>query len=829
MNAKQGFHWKTIENKPDNWEKLQKLIQSSVSSEDKDKEIDKFWSNPLILKTFIELYPEIKDFFPKKLEEKSINKNKNNKKISLKHTIHSNVEEQQIKKDLQNIRFDKSKPSNLVFSMEISFVLMIFLWNYYMFYKKNFCVSEYAKLDAIISINRIIDLESTGLNICEWLKEGILKLQENVNKKINDSMIEYLFKNPILIVESTANSRKKSISLYNEQKLLIDKVINSVITNKPLLIGNQMPTGTGKTFLAVPLAQKLNSLKKNKTLLFACSNELVNEDIACTALLGDDLHLWMAKLIRDEHDVHVLVRPYKRCFPAQWKKVYKTNNQNKIGTIEEQWKFYRENTGKNPDILVADLEACYLLLKNASLIGNPFIAYIDEFISDNNSNELMGKICKYLPKQSVLLSAILPSFDHLSPILDYFYQKYDPSQSLSKESIIYRVNTIDVPITCVIIDNNGYLRMPHHQIKNEKDLDDLLNEIRSNPRIRRCYTAKHVYFWAKSIEHLLDDLIFSKKFTNIGKINNKDIIEYAIDILYYWKNSNQFDLWKNDIQSYRPRLMNTPDTNKLFTDHTYLYEGKTLYISDDIMNRVDQAINPLFKNCIKWSDILQNIETVEKERLNKLERLENLSFDSKKKKEKNIKSTNFNKLEKERMISDIESSSIITTIPLEYVLNSKEHFKKFHPNEIKFPPHINRYPSMLPESFNEAFDDQSNLNMSSGIGIYNKQYMTSYQRNLVMSIYKYLLFMCSGKDIVFGTNLPDLVNIYICKDFATSQSISTLYQLMGRVGRLGRSYHANIILEDEISVEKILSLDSNVDFIEIQFLLEYFKQECLQL
>jgi hypothetical protein len=121
-----------------------------------------------------------------------------------------------------------------------------------------------------------------------------------------------------------------------------------------------------------------------------------------------------------------------------------------------------------------------------------------------------------------------------------------------------------------------------------------------------------------------------------------------------------------------------------------------------------------------------------------------------------------------------------------------------------------------------------NLLFSAGIGFYDKNKMTQHQRNLMMSIYKDLCFIDSCKDIVFGTNLPDLINVFITKDFALTESVPILYQLMGRVGRIGRSYHANIILDDEESVCKILSLDANIDNQDVVQLMDHFDDSCAQ-
>jgi hypothetical protein len=47
---------------------------------------------------------------------------------------------------------------------------------------------------------------------------------------------------------------------------------------------------------------------------------------------------------------------------------------------------------------------------------------------------------------------------------------------------------------------------------------------------------------------------------------------------------------------------------------------------------------------------------------------------------------------------------------------------------------------------------------------------------------------------------------------------------MGRVGRMGRSHCANIILDSEESVTKILSLDSNMDDQHVLYLLDCFTE-----
>lgn len=811
MNAKQGFHWKTIEEKPDNWEKLQLLIQDAYISKTIEK--NEYWNKSIVFEIFIQIYPEAKKFLNiEKMDKIQTHKLSNKEKIKL------SVEREHIKKDLSNIKFDEHlKPLFFNFQMDITFSLMILLWCYRLNNHKN-PVKLYL-LDATISINRLLDHES-NIHENKILLDAFINMKDKLNLKMNSQMYNLLFQNPIFLIQSTVDKRKKSTQLYFEQKEIIDKVSDCIIHNKPLLMGNQMPTGTGKTFLAIPLAQKIQKLKKKKTLLFACSNELVNQDIASTALLGDDLHLWLSKLIRDENNVaKVLLRPYKRCFPDKWKSVYKMTDTDKIGSIKEQWNFYVEKgTKRVPDIIVADLESCYEILKHAHEINNPFVAYIDEFISDEYSNQLMGKISNYLPRQTILLSAILPSFDSITPIIEHFEEKYKTPQ----DEFLSRVKTINVPITCAIIDQDGKIKMPHHNVYTLDDLELLLKEIETNPRIRRCYTAKHVYFWSNTLKDILlpFQLDFNSYFPNIGKITNINILEYTILLLEFLKNNfNYLDQFK----AYTNKVMDVPNKELLFTEQTKFYDGKTLFISNDLSNQIYNITNKLFNDEVKWNELVKTSEKNEELKQQKLERLEKLEKNKDKNNDRNSKSNkDIDKLEKDRLYSEIYEMSTTCTLPKQYVLNSREHFLKYHSTDPIIPRHINRSPNILPLTFNDGFDEQQNLNIASGIGSYDKTLLTNYQRNLMMSFYKNLFFICSNKDIVFGTNLPELVNIFITSDFVQKETISTLYQLMGRVGRIGRSYHANIILDSQESVDKILCLVDNTDTIEIKTLIDSF-------
>jgi hypothetical protein len=835
MIAKQGFDWKKIEEKPDNWETIRRLINDAHTPDTEHR--DKYWSNENIFTLLTEMYPDIKPWLaggPVAAASAADKKKSTSKKATAiieRQTI------EMIKTDLAKIRFDKSSQSVILthYAMEITFVLMIILWNltFYLRKKAGVTIHKVALLDAIISLYRIRETCQHD-DVSPRLHHLLASATSAMESFVDESMYNVLFDNPYLLVQSTADKQVKNARLYKEQHQVLNDITSAIRSRRPILLGNQMPTGTGKTMLSVPLAYKINQMRLKKTVLFACSNELVNQDIACTALLGDDLHVWLARLIRDEeNNVHVLLRPYKRCFPATWKKIYKKEDRDKTGTVEEQWNFYTNATKRIPDMIVADLEACYEILrevpsivdpKNPLALHNlvdPFVAYIDEFISDERSNQIMKQIGRIMPRYSVIISAILPQFDTIQKFVSGFCHRH----GTTKEIAVKRVDTAIVNISCSVYDQDGYLAMPHHDVHSEADLEMLLADIRINPRVRRAYTAKHVYYWCKTIdEHLRPAGIgFQDMFPSIGKIRNTAVLDHAIRVLEYLHvNYHLLDKFK----AYHPRIMEPPSFPHLFTSQSHYLDGKTLLIANNVYDKVidycfEASNTGLFDSKIRWSDLVDDSLLRQKEQ----EEAYNASLKMTSKKttrgggeNDSGKSIRINATDMALAQATILETDTTIRFPPEYVINSREHYLRHVPNGAPPAIHTPRNSIYLRPEYQDAFEPEMNMLMSAGVGIYDTTRMTGYQRRLVMEQYPMLMILCSGKEIVFGTNLSSLVNIFIDKSFGDDEHPDVLYQLMGRAGRMGRSYHANVITNSRKTLLKILNFrGGNIDPVVIDF------------
>jgi len=827
-----SFPWKRIEERPENSGVVGLLIEDAVVSSNRTTSIKQ---TDTLLEKFVSHF-KLQDFFPFDIIERGAQRK--GKKLSSKEQIIQENELKNIISDFENFCLNKDKSlKKIIFTFETNYYLYILWWGIQVIFslRKKEKVGPYIILDITLSLNRLMMKNI----ITEDRYEQCFRFVEGkFNSLMNPTFYNLLFNNPKLLVESSLQMYNNEVRLYKEQKIILEKIKGAIDQDKALLLGNQMPTGQGKTFLSVPLAKML-SLEKNKKrkkcVLFACSNELVNMDVASNALVRTDIHMWLAKnLIIDVNDKNgnflrkesrVLLRPYKSCFPNTWKKVYKKKEDEKFknGTIHEQWCYYTKATEKIPDIIVADLDSCLEILKYQQALmnqtplpdrkemfppyenKNPFIAYIDEFISDDVSNPKMAQICHFLPRQSVLLSSVLPKFEFIPSIVQNFCHRHE----VSPEECCERVSSTDVSIPCCIIHPDGHICFPHHQLKKLEDVDVLIEQMNINPRIRRTYSPKHVFFWTKDLEDILPaDIQFSAKFSSIGTINSKDIIEYVLVLLHFLK--EHWDLLER-FQRYRPQVMNPIVKEDLFTKQSWEYEPKTLVVLNDPMKQAIELTKDIFKDKVKVSKLLSDTEKEKNALQKKIDTLKKRKVSTKDKKEHR----GIDKVDNTDNISNLTEELFLTNvkIPNSMIINHEDHFKKYHKKHTDaLPKTISLTPSLvLPDPYFSVFSDEEIYQLLSGIGVYDCNQQTENQRDLIMRIYHSFLFFCSGKEIVYGTNLSSLVNIFLDEDFVKTINTPELYQLMGRVGRMGRSYHANIMTTDQSVVDKLLSFDDSFE------------------
>jgi late competence protein required for DNA uptake (superfamily II DNA/RNA helicase) len=72
----------------------------------------------------------------------------------------------------------------------------------------------------------------------------------------------------------------------------------------------------------------------------------------------------------------------------------------------------------------------------------------------------------------------------------------------------------------------------------------------------------------------------------------------------------------------------------------------------------------------------------------------------------------------------------------------------------------------------------------------------------------HLACLFSAPDIVYGTNMS-LINVFIGSGYGFNATRNSLYQLIGRAGRTGRSNKARILFEDHHTMKRALLPEPN--------------------
>lgn len=811
------FDWKKLEEKPDNWEVLRQLI--NICNNVDDNYTEQITTNPVwndlcmtVFKDHIQTrYGKDSMIFFHNMETniKTIKHHQKNKKTKnlLREKIQQETEKKLLEKDFGAIRFDNGKPIRTLFRISSVFYFMIVEWNIMLLCQKKKYTKKDLIVDAIISMDRIM-LEEISINPC--IPPNIVKFFENVHTKSQEllprnEIFNELFRNhPELMVNTFSQKRVGMTTLYKEQIEVLTHATDAIMSGSPLLLGDRMPPGTGKTFLAVPLAQKMAALRCGKTLLFACHNPLVRTEVASLSLLGKSMHLWMGRYDNTNGKKEYLIRPHKSCFPVNWKQVYKTNDAKKTGDVYQQFIFYKKETGRFPDILVADLETCVEILRD-EMLRQQFVAYIDEFVSDDYANNIMVEIVKNLPKQSILLSAILPRFDDMPSVLCYFKRQYNAS-----DDNIVRIESNQLLISCTLVGPDGCSCLPHHFVKSIDQIPILIQRIREDPLIGRMYSPQQVYMMTANIKDDLEPhMLFDHRFPTIGLVNHQKIRDYVLDLLaHVMEHPHVFEKMKN----YRPRMMEEPNMETIATYDSHHYQGKTLVITtpNDRFPALEKIKKVLHNGAPDLCVMLETMEKKKKELLKILNSTQEVERTSNQK----IDATD----QQQRLTRIQDELHAVDNInwPKHLIVNTSAHARHFQ-HQISHTAVV----PILSKEYEDAFSDFLLSLLLSGIGVYDFSQCTEYQRRLTMKLMKQLSILFAGHEIVFGTNIDGLTHLFIDGGYGDHVSRNVLLQLCGRVGRVGHSYEALLVVNSFNTLHKIMDFIDPVDE-DAQFFESYF-------
>lgn len=343
-----------------------------------------------------------------------------------------------------------------------------------------------------------------------------------IKKYESDVNLLHIVHNSSEFIEKNPNILKYSdLTLYDHQK----EIYTAIKSPKPKLVLYIAPTGTGKTLTPLGLSEQYKVIfvcaARHVGLALARSAISINKRIAfafgCSAAEDVRLHYFAAKeCIRDKRS-------------GQIKKVDNT-------------------VGDKVEIIICDIRS-YLPAMFYMTSFNPIntiITYWDEpTITMDYTDHELHKVIKKNWKQNiipnfVLSSATLPKMHELTQTISDFREKFPDAN-------INNIVSHDCRKTIPLINNNGYVVMPHYLHEDYSKILETVSHCEDNMTLLRYFDLKEASEFIHYVEtNNLNKASakFDRNFSSVDDIDMKSIK------LYYLK------MLKNIIPTNWPRVYN---------------------------------------------------------------------------------------------------------------------------------------------------------------------------------------------------------------------------------------------------------------------------------
>ena len=757
------------------------------------------------------------------------------KKLTSKEKTLMQVKESNTKKEMEKFIStlqlnEHNMPIKNINNIESYFSIVYWNINLLKNKKKNIDMSIY--LNAAISLYRAINDSKIFLTI-EIIDETyklLDKVENYIIEKISktQSLYDFLLNESVYLLESYWDTIKpKSIALYKEQKDIISYVSKNLHAKK--LTFYQMPPSNGKTILSAILAKVLSG---KKIVIYSCYSSIVTNEVAKLCILNNvDVKFCLAYTKLDPYDSvkKTYIRPFMNCYPLWNQQKLRTKDENKYFKTEkhkkysenllDQFEFFINDTkpktskilegikamdeiNKRFNMLICDLESTYNILKFFNKCKQDYpdlfpediaITYFDEAFASAEL-DITAKIMSQLG-HSVLVSATLAEPSEIPIVINDFKKRHNHED----DSFLNIIKVNKQHISCTFIDEEGNIFSPHDKVNNFDELNTFIKGLK-HPLIQRGYSPEVVLNIVKRLnEYLPDELKFRNKFNYFGLITHESIRHYASDILIYIYESKNEEIF-NILKSIKINKIKNINIDTIFTENAINYQlAKTLHVAttERFNNHIEKISAPFLKGSPKISDVISKYDGELKIINNEL-----LSLDK-----NGDKNSEF-----EKMIKMKEIDNLKLDWPSEFIMNSKAHANKYKNLSLLTNPNNS---SMINRDDLEILDDISEKLLFSDIGIYQPE-NNNFLMDLFLKKKDNFKFILSTPSIVYGTNIS-LSVIDIDDSFLVNSTKNTLYQLIGRAGRRGKSNSALVIFRNNKMIDMILeNNDINIEAIQVE-------------
>jgi len=346
------------------------------------------------------------------------------------------------------------------------------------------------------------NVDKVNKHLIEIIKSFIINFETDVN-------LIYIVDKSVDIIEKNSNLLKYSdLCLYEHQK----EIYTAVRSRNPKLILYIAPTGTGKTLTPLGLSEKYKIIfvcaARHVGLALARSAISINKKIAfafgCSAAEDVRLHYFAAK-------------------------DYTTDRRSgKIRKVDN-------TVGDKVEIIICDIRSYvasmyYMLAFNEA---KDIITYWDEptitmDYADHDLHKIIKKNWKLNVIPNVVLSsATLPKMHELTETIADFQSKFPDAN-------INNIVSHDCRKTIPLIDNNGYVVMPHYLHENYNDILKVVSHCEDNLTLLRYFDLKEAsefICYVESNNFNRGSSKFDRNFATVDDIDMKSIKLYYLKVL----------------------------------------------------------------------------------------------------------------------------------------------------------------------------------------------------------------------------------------------------------------------------------------------------------
>jgi hypothetical protein len=662
-------------------------------------------------------------------------------------------------------------------------------------------------------------------NVNKYLKEIIQTFIKNYEPEVD---LLYIVQNSLEYIEKNPNILKyNDLTLYEHQK----EIYNAIKNPTPKLILYIAPTGTGKTLTPLGLSEKYK-------VIFVCAARHVGLALARAAI---SIHKRIAFAFgcSAAEDVRL------HYFAA--KEYTKDKRSGRIRKVDN-------TIGDKVEIIICDIRS-YLpaMFYMASFNNiNDIVTYWDEpTITMDYQNHDLHKIIKKNWKQNiipnfVLSSATLPKIHELTQTISDFKYKFPDAD-------IINIVSHDCRKTIPLINNNGYVVMPHYLHENYNDILEVVAHCEDNLTLLRYFDLKEAsefIYYIETNNYNKTSSKFERNFASVYDIDMKSIKLYYLKIL---KNINPV-FWNqiynncilvrtkrvkiNDNIAGEPISRNNGSCGIYVTtkDAYTLTDGPTIFLANDLQKVSKFCIQQANIPAVVMKDITDKIEYNNKinERIVQFERelefeetrlaskLSGSSNDTSKeasklagKKDKKGKSKIAGKmLDKtgdrkiSKMRDDIETLKTMVknaTLDDMFIPNKLSHLNKW----AKGLNTSSAFTSNIDDSIIISImlltdvDDSWKILLLLGIGVFTQHKSSDYTEIMKkLADQQKLYLIIADSDYIYGTNYQ-FCHGYLSKDLELTQE--KIIQALGRIGRNNIQQEYSARFRDDVHLKTLFT------------------------